>query len=184
MPLTLQDNRITERLAPRINDSFLQPVDLKSGTDYIDMVVHLAQTLGLLEERQDEQPTLALTPKADEWAELATYGTIYWWNSDLTGGRKRLVAHLTELPVGQWIQLEAFLRKIHMTEPFLIWSQDELMRRFGLRALQGFRSQWFSIEGRIIADMLKTMLYWLGAVELGRDKQKRLVSFRVTEEGM
>jgi Helicase conserved C-terminal domain len=205
IPLTLQDNRITKRLAKRINDSFLQPIDLKSGTAYIDMVVHLAQTLGLMEEKQEEQPMLALTPKADEWAKLsfaaqsrrlfglwqedrkwaepATYGTIYWWNSDLTGGRKRLVEHLLELPVGQWIQFDAFLRKIHMTEPFLIWSQDELMRRFGLRALQGFRSQWFSIEGRIIADMLKTMLYWLGAIELGRDKQKRVVSFRVTEEG-
>ncbi|MFL5734337.1 MAG: helicase-associated domain-containing protein [Chloroflexia bacterium] len=203
--LTLQDNRITKRLAKRINDSFLQPVDLKNGTDYIDMVVHLAQTLGLMEERQEEQPMLALTSRVDEWAKLsfdaqarrlfglwqedrkwtepATYGTIYWWNSDLTGGRKRLIAHLSELPDGQWIQIEAFLRKIHLTEPFLIWSQDELMRRFGLRALQGFRSQWFSIEGRIIADMLKTVLYWLGAIELGRDKQKRVVSFRLTDEG-
>jgi hypothetical protein len=206
LPLTLQDNRITKRLAKRINDSFLQPIDLKNGTDYIDMVVHLAQNLGLMEEKkQEEQPTLALTPKVDEWAKLsfaaqsrrlfglwqedrkwaepATYGTIYWWNSDLTGGRKRLVAQLLDLPAGQWIQIDAFLRKIHLEEPFLIWSQDELMRRFGLRALQGFRSQWFSIEGRIIADMIKTMLYWLGAVDLGRDKQKRVISFRVTDDG-
>lgn len=205
IPLTLQDNRITKRVAKRINDSFLQPVDLKNGTAYIDMVVHLSQTLGLLEEKQEEQPTLSLTQKADEWAKLsfsaqrrrlfglwqedrkwaepATYGTIYWWNSDLTDGRKRLVKHLMELAVGQWIQMDAFLRKIHATEPFLIWSQDELVRRFGLRALQGFRSQWFNIEGRIIADMIKTMLYWLGVVELGKDKQKRVPSFRVTDEG-
>lgn len=203
--LTLQDTRITKRIAKRINDSFLHPADLKDGTAYIDIIVHMAQTLGLLVEKDGEQPALALTPKAEDWARLsfaaqrrrlfglwqedrkwaepATYGTIYWWNSDLTGGRKNLVSHLLELPVGQWIQAEAFLRKIHMTEPFIIWSQDELVRRFGLRALQGFRSQWFNIEGRIVADMLKTMLHWLGAVELGRDKQKRLLSFRVTEEG-
>jgi hypothetical protein len=31
--------------------------------------------------------------------------------------------------------------------------------------------------------MLKTMLYWLGAIEIGRDKPKRFVSFRVTDEG-
>jgi hypothetical protein len=205
IPLTLQDTRITKRVAKRINDAFLHPDDLKSGTAYIDMVVHLALTLGLLTEKPGEQPALALTAKAEEWAKLsfaaqrqrlfglwqedrkwaepATYGTIYWWNSDLTGGRKRLVEHLVDLPVGQWTGVEPFLRKIHMTEPFIIWSQDELVRRFGLRALQGFRSQWFSIEGRILTDMLKTMLHWLGAVELGRDKQKRLVSFRVTAEG-
>ena len=206
LSLTLQDTRITKRVAKRINDAFLHPDDLKNGTDYIDMVVHLAQTLGLLAEKQGEQPALVVTPRADgewarltfaaqrrrlfalweedrKWSEPATYGTIYWWNSDLTGGRKNLINHLLELPVGQWIQLDAFLRKIHATEPFIIWSQDELVRRFGLRALQGFRSQWFTIEGRILADMIKTMLYWLGAVELGRDKQKRLLSFRVTEDG-
>src|SRR5919199_4477398 len=117
------------------------------------------------------------------WAEPATYGTIYWWNSDLTGARKRLVQQLLELPVGQWTSLDGFLRKIHINEPFLIWPQDELVRRFGLRALQGFRNQWFDIEGRIIADMLKTMLHWLGVVEIGRDKPKRFISFRVTPHG-
>lgn len=205
LPLTLQDTRITKRVAKRINDAFLHPLDLKAGTEYIDVVVHLAQSLGLLAEKPGEQPVLTLTDKADAWAALsftaqrrrlfalwqedrkwsepATYGTIYWWNSDLTEGRKRLVKHLLDLPTGEWIALEPFLRKIHMVEPFIIWSQDELVRRFGLRALQGFRGQWFEIEARIVADMIKTMLYWLGAVELGRDKQKRLLSFRVTEEG-
>ncbi|HEX8229567.1 MAG TPA: helicase-associated domain-containing protein [Chloroflexia bacterium] len=208
LQLTLQDTRITKRVAKKINDSFLQPEDLKAGSDYIDMVVHMAESLGLLvqtaEAENGGQPTLSLTSRADDWARLsfdaqrrrlyglwqedrkwsepATYGTIYWWNSDLTGGRKRLVHHLLDLPVGQWTSLDAFLRKIHMTEPFLIWPQDELVRRFGLRALQGFRSQWFEIEGRIIADMLKTMLNWLGVVEIGRDKPKRFISFRVTAE--
>lgn len=209
LQLTLQDSRITKRVAKKINDSFLQPEDLKVGSDYIDMVVHMAQSLGLLaqtaEAENGGQPTLSLTSRAEDWARLsfdaqrrrlyglwqedrkwsepATYGTIYWWNSDLTGGRKRLVQHLLDLPVGQWTSLDGFLRKIHMTEPFLIWPQDELVRRFGLRALQGFRSQWFDIEGRIIADMLKTMLNWLGVVEIGRDKPKRFISFRVTAEG-
>lgn len=208
LQLTLQDSRITKRLAKRINDAFLQPEDLKAGSDYIDMVVHLATALSLISQSTDSdvaQPTLAITHRAEDWARLsfdsqrrrlfglwqedrkwaepAAYGTIYWWNSDLTGARKRLVKHLLDLPVGQWTSVDSFLRKIHMTEPFLIWPQDELVRRFGLRALQGFRSQWFDIEGRIIADMLKTMLLWLGAVEIGRDKPKRFVSFRVTEEG-
>src|SRR5438105_6044205 len=167
------------------------------------MVVHLAQTLGLVEERDGEQPALVLTPKADEWADLsfaaqrrrlfglwledrkwsepATYGTIYWWNSDLTGARKRLVRHLLELPADKWISLEGFLKQIQMAEPFIIWGQDELVRRYGLRALQGFRNQWYDIEGRIVGDMVRTMLHWLGAVDLGRDKQKRLLSFRITE---
>jgi hypothetical protein len=205
LPLTLQDTRITRRLAKKLNDAFIHPTDIKAGTDYIDLLVHLAQTLGLLVEVQGEQPALVLTGKANEWAQLsfdaacrrlyglwqedrkwtepAAYGTIYWWNSDLTGARKRLIKHLLDLPTMQWIGVEGFLRKIHLTEPFLIWSQEELVRRFGLRALQGFRSQWFDIEGRIIADMLKTMLFWLGAVELGRDRHRRLVSFRVTEQG-
>ncbi len=209
LQLTLQDSRITKRLAKKINDAFLQPEDLKAGNDYIDIVVHLSTSLGLLAQTTDSdaggQPTLAITRRAEDWARLsfdaqrrrlfglwqedrkwaepATYGTIYWWNSDLTGARKRLVKHLVELPVGQWISVDSFLRKIHMTEPFLIWPQDELVRRFGLRALQGFRSQWFEIEGRIIADMLKTMLHWLGAVDIGRDKPRRFVSFRVTEQG-
>ncbi len=205
LALTLQDNRITKRLARKLNDSLIHPADFKAGTEYIDLLVHMAQSLGLLAELRGEQPALTLTPRADEWAKLsfdaqarrlyglwqedrkwvepATYGTIYWWNSDLTGARKRLVRHLLDLPAGQWISVDGFLRKIHLTEPFLIWGQEELVRRFGLRALQGFRSQWFEIEGRIIIDMVKTTLFWLGAVELGRDKHRRLLSFRLTEQG-
>ncbi len=209
LQLTLQDNRITKRLAKKINEAFLQPVDLKAGSDYMDVVAHVAQALGLLQRNDqkeaDAQPILTLTDRAEEWAKLsfeaqrrrvyglwqedrkwaepAAYGTIYWWNSDLTGARKRLARHLLEVPTGQWTSLDAFLRRVHLEEPFIIWPQDELVRRFGLRALQGFRNQWFGIEGRIIADMLKTMLFWLGAVELGRDKPKRFVSFRVTPQG-
>lgn len=206
LSLTLQDGRITKRHAKKINDAFLHPADMKGGTDYIDVLVHLSRTLGLLAESQGERSALIVTPKAEDWvnlsfdaqrrrlyglwqedrkwAEPATYGTIYWWNSDLTGARKRLAQHLVELSPMQWVSVDAFLRRIHTVEPFLIWTQDELVGRFGLRALQGFRSQWFDIEGRIIADMLRTMLFWLGAVEVGRDKQKRFISFRVTEEGM
>ncbi|HKP51494.1 MAG TPA: helicase-associated domain-containing protein [Chloroflexia bacterium] len=205
LQLTLQDSRITKRVAKRINDAFLHPADIKSESEYIDMVVHLARSLGLLVEQQGEQVTLALAPKAEEWSKLsfeaqrrrlyglwqedrkwaepATYGTIYWWNSDLTGARKRLAKHLLGLTAGEWINLDGFLRRIQLIDPFLIWSQDELVKRFGLRALQGFRSHWFEIEGRIIADMLRTMLNWLGAVEIGRDKQRRFISFRVTPEG-
>ena len=205
LQLTLQDSRITKRAAKRINDAFLHPADIKSDSEYIDMVVHMARSLGLLLEQQGDQVTLSLAPKADEWsrltfeaqrrrlyglwqedrkwAEPATYGTIYWWNSDLTGARKRLTKHLAGLTVGEWINLDGFLRRVQLIDPFLIWSQDELVRRFGLRALQGFRSHWFEIEGRIISDMLRTMLNWLGAVEIGRDKQRRFISFRVTPEG-
>ncbi len=205
LQLTLQDTRITKRVAKKINESFLHPEDIKVGSEYIDMVVHLAQSLGLLSESHGEQPALTLTSKIDEWTKLsfdsqrrrlygmwqedrkwsepATYGTIYWWNSDLTGARKRLIAHLLILPTNKWISVEGFLRQLHLSEPFIIWDQEELVKRYGLRALQGFRKQWFEIEGRIIADMLRTMLNWLGAVEIGKDKQKRFVAFRITDEG-
>lgn len=205
LQLTLQDTRITKRVAKKVNESFLQPEDLKTGatSEYVDVVVHMSQALGLLTERAGEQPALTLTPKAEEWAkhtfdaqrrrlfglwledrkwsEPATYGTIYWWNSDLTGARKRLIKHLLQLPTMKWISLEGFLKSVHLSEPFIIWGQDELLRRYGLRALQGFRNQWYEIEGRIVADMLRTMLHWLGVVDLGRDKQKRLLSFRLTD---
>jgi hypothetical protein len=205
LQLTLQDSRLTKRVAKRINDAFLHPSDIKADSDYIDMVVHMARSLGLLTEQQGDAATLALAPRAEEWsrlsfeaqsrrlyglwqedrkwAEPATYGTIYWWNSDLTGARKRLARHLSGLPVGEWINLDGFLRRIQLVDPFLIWSQDELVKRFGLRALQGFRSHWFEIEGRIIADMLRTMLHWLGSVDIGRDKPRRFLSFRVTQSG-
>ena len=205
LSLTLQDGRITKRLAKKINEAFLHPSDVKVDSEYIDILVHFARCLGLLTETAGEQPTLRVTNKTEEWAQLsfqaqrhriyafwqgdrkwaepAAYGTIYWWNSDLTAARARLAAHLTALPPNSWVSLEGFLRHIHTSEPFIIWSQDELVRRFGLRALQGFRNQWFEIEGRIVADMLRTMLFWLGAVDIGRDKQKRFVSFRVTEHG-
>lgn len=205
LQLTLQDTRITKRVAKKVNESFLQPEDLKTGatSEYVDLVVHIAQALGLLTERPGEQPALTLSSRVEEWAkhnfdaqrrrlfgmwledrkwsEPATYGTIYWWNSDLTGARKRLIKQILELPVGKWISLEGFLKTVHLTDPFIIWGQDELVRRYGLRALQGFRNQWFEIEGRIVADMIRTMLHWLGVVDLGRDKQKRLLSFRLTE---
>lgn len=109
LQLTLQDTRITKRVAKKINESFIDPEDIKAGSEYIDMVVHLAQSFGLLVELRGEQPALTLTSKLDEWtphnfelqrrrlygmwqedrkwSEPATYGTIYWWNSDLTGGR-------------------------------------------------------------------------------------------------
>ncbi len=205
LQLTLQDTRLTKRVAKKINESFLQPEDMKTGStsEYVDVVVHMAQVLGLLIERESDQPALALSSRSEEWAnytldaqrrrlfalwledrkwsEPATYGTIYWWNSDLTGARKRLVKHLLELPAMKWISLEGFLKSIHLTEPFIIWGQEELVRRYGLRALQGFRNQWYDIEGRIVADMIRTMLHWLGVVDLGRDKQKRFLSFRLTE---
>ena len=205
LSLTLQDGRVTKRLAKKINEAFLHPSDVRVDTDYIDVLIHLARSLGLITETGGEQPTLRITAKAEEWAQFsfqaqrhrihafwqgdrkwaepAAYGTIYWWNSDLTAARSRLAAHLMALPADTWVSVEGFLRRIHMSEPFIIWSQDELVRRFGLRALQGFRNQWFDIEGRIVADMLRTMLFWLGVVEIGRDKQKRFVSFRVTEQG-
>jgi hypothetical protein len=205
LQLTLQDTRITKRLAKKINESFLQPEDLKTGatSEYVDATVHMAQAMMLLAERTGDQPALTITPRAEEWAKLsfdsqrrrlfglwledrkwsepATYGTIYWWNSDLTGARKRLVQHLLELPTEKWISMEGFLKQVQLTDPFIIWGQDELVRRYGLRALQGFRSQWHEIEGRIVSDMIRTMLHWLGVVDLGRDKQKRLLSFRLTE---
>ncbi|MEO5953820.1 MAG: helicase-associated domain-containing protein, partial [Chloroflexia bacterium] len=205
LQLTLQDTRITKRVAKKVNESFLQPEDLKTGasSEYVDVVVHMAQALGMLTERHSEAPALALTPKTEDWAkhnfeaqrrrlfgmwledrkwsEPATYGTIYWWNSDLTSARKRLIKHLIELPTMKWISLEGFLKLIQQSDPFIIWGQDELVRRYGLRALQGFRSQWYEIEGRIVADMLRTMLHWLGVVDIGRDKQKRFLSFRLTE---
>jgi hypothetical protein len=205
LQLTLQDTRITKRVAKKVNDSFLQPEDLKTGStsEYVDATVHMAQALALLAERTGEQPALTLTPRSEDWAKLsfdaqrrrlfglwledrkwsepATYGTIYWWNSDLTGARKRLVQHLLELPTEKWISLEGFLKQVQLTDPFIIWGQDELVRRYGLRALQGFRNQWQEIEGRIVGDMIRTMLHWLGVVDLGRDKQKRLLSFRLTE---
>src|SRR5205085_7029806 len=71
LPLTLQDSQLAKRVAKRINDSFLHPVDIKNGTAYIEMVMHLARTLGLLTERQGDQPALAITPRADEWAKLS-----------------------------------------------------------------------------------------------------------------
>ena len=95
--------------------------------------------------------------------------------------RQRLVQQMLELPTEKWISMEGFLKQVQLTDPFIIWGQDELVRRYGLRALQGFRSQWHEIEGRIVSDMIRTMLHWLGVVELGRDKQKRLLSFRLTE---
>jgi hypothetical protein len=204
LSVTLQENRITKRLARRLNDAMIHPADVKGGTDYIDALIHLAQAVGLLSEaRGEDHPALSVTPRTEEWAQLsfsaqrhrlfafwledrkwaepAAYGTIYWWNSDLTGARKGLSEHLLRLPRNEWLSLDAFLRRLNTIDPFIIWSQEELVRRFGLRVLQGFRSQWFDIEGRIIADMLRTVLCWLGAVEIGRDKQKRFISFRLTE---
>ena len=203
LSLTLQEGRITKRVAKRINEALIHPGDLKAGSDYIDALIHLAGAVGLLAPNGEEHPALHPTPRAQEWAKLsfdaqrqrlygfwqedrkwaepAAYGTIYWWNSDLTGARKRLAEHLARLPAGEWISLDSFLRRINTVDPFIIWSQEELVRRFGLRVLQGFRNQWFDIEGRILADMLKTMLLWLGIAEVGRDKQKRFLSFRLTE---
>jgi hypothetical protein len=204
LSVTLQENRITKRLARRLNDAMIHPADPKGGTDYIDSLIHLAQAIGLLSGATGEDhPALSVTPRTEEWAQLsfsaqrhrlfafwledrkwaepAAYGTIYWWNSDLTMARKGLAEHLLRLPKNEWLSLDAFLRRLNTVDPFIIWSQEELVRRFGLRVLQGFRSQWFDIEGRIIADMLRTALCWLGAVEVGRDKQKRFVSFRLTE---
>src|SRR5438874_4474353 len=38
LQLTLQDTRITKRVAKKINESFLHPEDMKAGSEYIDMV--------------------------------------------------------------------------------------------------------------------------------------------------
>ena len=61
LQLTLQDTRITKRVAKKVNDSFLQPEDLKTGStsEYMDVIVHMAQALALLAERTGEQPALA-----------------------------------------------------------------------------------------------------------------------------
>jgi hypothetical protein len=71
LSLTLQDGRITKRLAKKINEAFLHPSDVKVDSEYIDILVHFARSLGLLTETAGEQPTLRVTGKTEEWAQLS-----------------------------------------------------------------------------------------------------------------
>ena len=197
------NNELPKRTLKRLLDSFLQP-DPATGDAYLNLVLHFAETLGLLTEEEESRRKIA-GPRLTDWVRLpfaAQSRRLYalwledrhlredpaspfflWRAPDPTGARKRLVAHLAECPLDTWLSLDSFLQHIYGVDPYLLVSRDELVRQLGVKGLRDFQARWMTNEGALLTSMISGALLWMGAVDLGRDRGGQVVAFRITPAG-
>ena len=201
--LNLHNNELPKRALKRLNEQYLHPDDPERDGFYIGMVLHFADSLSLLHV-DEETRRMSPGPRAADWVKLSfgaqarrlfalwledrrwfepTTQFYIWRTPDPTRARKQLVAHLRECPLDSWISLDSFLNHIQAKTPYLLYTQDELVRYMGVAALREFSTRWMSNEGALLISMLTTTLFWLGAVDIGRDAAGTPVAFRLTGAG-
>jgi hypothetical protein len=198
------NNELPKRALKRLQDSFLHAPDPAADDAYLNLVLHFAETLGLLAEEEENRRKIA-GPRLGEWVKLsftAQSRRLYalwledrqlredpaspfflWRAPDPTAARKRLVAHLAECPLDTWLGVESFLQHVYAVDPFLLVSRDDLVRQQGVKGLRDFNARWMSNEGSLLASMIGGALLWLGVVDLGKDRAGKPVAFRITQAG-
>jgi hypothetical protein len=201
--LNLHNNELPKRALKRLNEQYLHPDDPERDGFYIGMVLHFADSLSLLHVDEATR-RMSAGPRAVDWVKLSfgaqarrlfalwledrrwfepTTQFYIWRTPDPTRARKQLVAHLRECPLDTWVSLDSFLSHVQAKTPYLLYTQDELVRYMGVAALRDFTTRWMSNEGALLVSMLTTTLFWLGAVDIGRDAAGTPVAFRLTGAG-
>lgn len=201
--LNLHNNELPKRALKRLNEQYLHPDDPERDGFYIGMVLHFADSLNLLHV---DEATRRMSPgtRAGDWVKLSfgaqarrlfalwledrrwfepTTQFYIWRTPDPTRARKQLVNHLRDCPLDTWVSLDSLLQHIQAKTPYLLYTQDELVRYMGVAALREFTTRWMSNEGALLVSMLTTTLFWLGAVDIGRDTAGTPVAFRLTGTG-
>ncbi len=198
------NNELPKRALKRLSDSFLNPPDGAGGEAYLSLVLHFAQTLGLLGEEEETRRKIA-GPRLLDWVHLpfnAQSRRLYalwledrhlqespaapfflWRAADPTTARKHLIAQLIECPLDTWLSMASFLQHVYAVDPYLLVNRDDLVRQQGVKGLRDFNARWMSNEGALLAGMITGVLLWLGAVDVGRDRAGQPVAFRITPAG-
>lgn len=201
--LNLHNNELPKRALKRLNEQYLHPDDPERDGFYIGMVLHFADSLNLL-HMDEATRRMSLGGRASDWVKLSfgaqarrlfslwledrrwfepTTQFYIWRTPDPTRARKQLVAQLRECPLDTWISLDSFLSHVQAKTPYLLYTQDELVRYMGVAALRDFTTRWMSNEGALLISMLTTTLCWLGAVDIGRNAAGTPLAFRLTGAG-
>ncbi len=201
--LNLHNNELPKRALKRLNEQYLHPDDPERDGFYIGMVLHFADSLSLLHVDEATR-RMAPGPRAADWVKMSfgsqarrlfalwqedrrwfepTTQFYIWRTPDPTRARKQLVAHLRDCPPDTWVSLDSFLAHVQGKTPYLLYTQDELVRYMGVAALRDFSARWMSNEGALLVSMLTTTLLWLGVVDIGYDAAGTAVAFRLTAAG-
>ena len=198
------NNELPKRTLKRLSDGFLNPPPGVGGEAYLTLVLHFAQTLGLLGEEEETRRKIAGS-RLPDWVHLpfsAQSRRLYalwledrqlhenpaapfflWRASDPTTARKHLIAQFIECPLDTWLSIESFLQHVYAVDPYLLVNRDDLVRQQGVKGLRDFNAHWMSNEGALLAAMISGVLLWLGAVDVGRDRAGQPVAFRITAAG-
>jgi hypothetical protein len=102
------------------------------------------------------------------------------WPNDPLAARRLIVGWLSDVPRGQWWDLEEFVTQVHEMHPgfqrpagdFDSWYLQEASTGEFLRGFQ----HWEAVEGRLLRFVVTGPLQWLGVVEVGIEAQARQVT--------
>lgn len=127
---------------------------------------------------------------SDAWNDLARVpglsATNDEWPNDPVIGRQRLLQSVLEVPLGEWWDLEEFIRDIHTSAPSFLrqaggFESWYLFKSESEEFLRGFE-YWEQVEGELIRYIIRGPLHWLGLVDIGKHAEiDRVVAFRLTD---
>ncbi|HUS16759.1 MAG TPA: helicase-associated domain-containing protein [Chloroflexia bacterium] len=198
------NNELPKRALKRLQDSFLTPPDAATADAYLNLVLHFAESLGLVAEEDESRRKIA-GGRQEEWVHSSfaaqarrLFGLwledrhlredpgspIFLWRPpDPTSARKHLMVLLAQCPLDTWLSIDSFLQHVFAVDPYLLVSRDDLVRQQGVKGLRDFNTRWMSNEGVLITTMISHSLLWLGAVDVGKDRSGKPVAFRITAAG-
>lgn len=113
------------------------------------------------------------------WNDLAQLGTLQvagpTWPNDPVASRRATLLLLSELPLSKWWSLSTFVAAVHQRSPGFLrppggFESWYLQSTQDGRFLTGF-ANWEQVEGAYLRYLLSAPLHWLGAIELGADRE-------------
>lgn len=129
------------------------------------------------------------------WMETREWLAYYAWHRgqyadtrDLPAARRKVLDSIGKAEAGVWFSVTLLANLMRVREPYFLYDQERLSRRYGPVALDDVVRYWEQIEGLFIAEVLWAPLHGLGLVDLGYEmddpeKLHQPSAFRLTPLG-
>ena len=208
-----QDQEISESDQRGMLSQFSQTdfEDDATAHRWLLLVIHLARRMNMLlrqgqQLKLNSEPVRAWLEKESEaqlrqlqntWRSDPTWNDLWhttglypkdtgWENSPLLG-RSKILSYLAQLPGGEWVSFNQFIKAIKTNEPDFQRPRGDYQSWYiydkAGKPLMGFE-HWEAVEGRLIRYILGTILFALGALELGAPARTLApTAFRITPLG-